>query len=410
MNEFLRILARQLATDFDSLPETVRHRLSDEGRVERCRNITELRAVARRRLPRTVFDYVDGAAWDEVTRQRNQEDFGRLAIRPRVLVNVSRVDTATTVLGQPVSLPILGAPTGQTGLTHHGGEAAVAKALHAAGTITALSTASSYSIEEVAAASPGPTWFQLYVSRDRGLARDLLERARAAGHLALVLTVDVPRAGARERDLRNGFSVPPRVTLRSLAEGLMRPAWSTAFMRNPRILTANFADQIAGADAVTMAEFINAQFDPTVTWDDFDWLREHWAGPLVVKGILRPDDARTAVEHGVAGILVSNHGGRQLDHTPSAVRALPAIVDAVGGDAEVYLDGGVRRGTDMLKAIALGARACMVGRPLLYGLGAGGEAGVSRAVGLLADELRLAMALAGCPTLAAIDKSLVGPA
>ena len=408
MNEFLRILTRQLAADVRGLPSTTRGRLTDEGRVARCGNIADLRALARRRVPRVVFDYVDGAAWDEVTSHRNQEDFGKVAVMPRVLVDVSSVDIATTVLGQPVSVPIIGAPTGQTGLTHHGGEAAVARALHASGTITTLSTVASYSIEEVAAASPGPTWFQLYVTRDRQLSEDLLSRAHAAGHLALVLTVDVQRSGARERDRRNRFSVPPRITLRTLLDGVRRPRWSAAFVRSPRILMANFADRLEGANAVAMAEFVNDQFDPTVTWTDFDWLREHWPGPLVVKGILRPDDARRAVEHGVAGIIVSNHGGRQLDHAPSAVRALPAIVEAAGEDAEVYLDGGVRRGTDVLKAIALGARACMVGRPLVYGLGAGGEAGVSRAIELLSSELRLAMALAGCPSLDAVDESLVG--
>jgi L-lactate dehydrogenase (cytochrome) len=410
VNEFLRILARQVTADVRASPAAARGRFSDEGRVGRCRNIADLRALARRRVPRTVFDFVDGAAWDEVTSSRNQLDFGRLAIRPRVLVDVSRVDTATTVLGQPVSVPILGAPTGQTGLTHSSGEVGVARALHAEGTITTLSSTASYSIEEVAAASPGPRWFQLYVTRDRGLTRDLIERARSAGYLALVLTVDVPRAGYRERDLRNGFSVPPRITPRSLVDGVVRPRWSASFVRSQRMLMANFTDRLEGATAVAMAEFINAQFDPTVTWTDLEWLREHWPGPLLVKGILRPDDARTALEHGVNGIAVSNHGGRQLDHALSTVQALPAIVEAVGGDAEVYLDGGIRRGTDILKAIALGARACMVGRPLIYGLGAGGEVGARRAVALLADELRLAMALAGCPTLTAIDESLVGPA
>jgi L-lactate dehydrogenase (cytochrome) len=410
VNEFLRILGRQVTADTRSLPGAARRRFTDQGRVGRCRNIADLRALARRRVPRTVFDFVDGAAWDEVTSRRNQLDFERLAIRPRALVDVSQVDAVTTVLGQPVSIPILGSPTGQTGLTHSSGEVGVARALHAAGTITTVSSTASYSIEEVAAASPGPTWFQLYVSRDRGLTRNLVERAGAAGCLALVLTVDVPRAGYRERDLRNGFSVPPRITLRSLADGVLRPRWSAAFVRRPRILMANFADRLSGANAITMTEFINAQFDPTVTWADLEWLREHWPGPLVVKGILRPDDARTAVAHGAAGIVVSNHGGRQLDHAVSTVQALPAIVEAVGGEAEVYLDGGIRRGTDILKTIALGARACMVGRPLIYGLGAGGEVGVGRAVALLADELRLAMALAGCPTLAAIDESLVGPA
>ena len=396
MNEFLRILGRQVAVDLRGLPETLRTRLTDEGRVARCLNIADLRTLARRRLPRVVFDYVDGAAWDEVTSRRNGEDFGKLALRPRMLVDVSHVETATTVLGTPVSVPVIGGPTGQTGLAHHDGEAAVARGLHACGTITTLSTASSYSIEEVASASPGPKWFQL-------------ARARAAGYLALVLTVDVQRSGARDRDRRNRFSVPPRITLRTLLDGAVRPRWSASFVRSPRILMANFEGKLAGADAVAMSEFINRQFDPSLSWADFEWLREHWPGPLVVKGILRADDARRAVDLGAAGILVSNHGGRQLDHGLSAVRALPAVAEAVGDDAEVYLDGGVRRGTDVVKALALGARACMVGRPLIYGLGAAGEAGVRRAAEILANELVLSLALAGCPSLAAVDGSLVEP-
>ena len=410
MNEFFRILARQVGTDLGRLPRAVGSRLTDEGRVAQCVNIADLRLLARRRVPRVAFDYVDGAAWDEVSSQRNREDFGRLAILPRMLVDVSSIDTVTTVLGQPVSLPLIGGATGQTGLTHRQGEVAVARGVNACGTISTLSTAASYSIEEVAGASTGPKWFQLYVSRDRGLAGELIARARAAGYLALVLTVDVQRSGARERDRRNRFSVPPRITLRTLLDGARRPRWSAAFIRHPRILMANFADRLAGQDAISMAEFINRQFDASLSWADFDWLREHWPGPIVVKGILRADDARRAVDLGAAGILVSNHGGRQLDHVISAVRALPAVVEAVGGDAEIYLDGGVRRGTDIVKALALGARACMVGRPLMYGLGAGGEAGVRRAVQILAGELETAMALSGCPSLAAIDGSLVGPA
>jgi L-lactate dehydrogenase (cytochrome) len=365
--------------------------------------------LARRRIPRVVFDFVEGAAWDEVTARRNEQDFARFALLPRTLVDVSSPDASTAILGRRVSVPLLGAPTGQSGLVHRDGEIAIARALHRAGTITTLSTVASCSIEEVATASPGPTWFQLLVSRDRGLTLELLDRAHEAGHLALVLTVDVPRAGQRERDLRNGFSIPPRITLRSLADGIVRPRWSVAFVRNPRILMANFASASAGADALTLAEFVASQFDPTLNWRDLDWLRGHWRGPLVVKGILRPSDARRAVDLGAAGIIVSNHGGRQLDHALSAVRALPAVVDAVGGEAEVYLDGGVRRGTDVVKALALGARACMLGRPLIYGLGAGGEAGVTRALALLRTELQIAMALTGCVSLDSIDVSLVGP-
>jgi isopentenyl diphosphate isomerase/L-lactate dehydrogenase-like FMN-dependent dehydrogenase len=407
VNEFLRILSRQVAVDLQHLPETLRRRATDEGRVARCLNISDLRLLARRRIPRVVFDYVDGAAWDEVTSRRNREDFGRFALRPRVFVDVNEVDTRTTVLGTPISLPIIGAPTGQTGLVHRDGETAVARGLHASGTLTTLSTAASYSIEEVAAASPGPKWFQLYTTRDRGLSEDLLARARAAGYVALAVTVDVQRSGARERDRRNRFSVPPRITMRTLLDGAVRPRWSANFVRHPRILMANFEWKLAGANAIAMSEFINRQFDPSLSWADFEWLREHWPGPIVVKGILRADDARRAVDHGAAGILASNHGGRQLDHGISAVRALPAIVQEVGADAEVYLDGGVRRGTDVVKALALGARACMIGRPLMYGLGAGGEAGVRRALEILGNEFVLSLALAGCPSLGAVDGSLV---
>jgi L-lactate dehydrogenase (cytochrome) len=407
VNQFLRILRDQVSADVRALPETARSRLGDEGRVARCANIADLRSLARRRVPRAAFDFVDGAAWDEVTARRNCEDFERLTIEPRVLVDVSDIDTATTVLGQPVALPVVGAPTGLTGLMHKHGEVAVARALHAAGTISTLSTAASYRIEEVAEASTGPMWFQVYVWRDRGLVRELIERARAAGHVGLVVTVDVARAGPRERDIRNGFSIPPRITLRSCLDAVVRPGWSLAFVRGARASMVNAARQPGGADAVSLVRFVNEQFDPSVTWPDLEWMRDVWQGPLAIKGILRPEDARAAVEIGATGIIVSNHGGRQLDHAPSAIRALPAVVDAVGDDAEVILDGGVRRGTDILKAVALGARACMVGRALMYGLGAGGEAGVRRAVQILSDELRLAMALAGVPSIGAVDETLV---
>ncbi len=410
MNEVVRILARQLARDARALPATVRRRLGVDGRLARCVNVEDLRLRARRRVPRAVFDYVDGGAGDEVTLRRNQSDFRLLSITPRALVDVSEVDLSTTVLGQPVAVPLVGAPTGMTGLVHPAGEVAVARALHAAGTVATLSTVSSCSIDELAAQAPGPTWFQLYVWRDRGLARELVDRARAAGHLALVLTVDVARSGSRERDVRNGFSVPPRITLRTCLDAVLRPAWTAAFVRRPRVVMSNVAAYVPAGDAVSLTRFINDQLDPSLGWKDLEWLRATWAGPLAVKGILGPDDARTAVELGADAIVVSNHGGRQLDGAPSAIRALPGIVEAVGSDAEVILDGGVRRGSDVLKALALGARACMVGRALLYGLGAGGAAGAARAVEILVGELRLAMALAGCPTVDSLDRSLVGPA
>jgi len=307
-----------------------------------------------------------------------------------------------------VALPLLGAPMGLNGLVHHHGEAGIARALHDAGSIYVLGAMASYSIEEIAELAPGPSWFQMYVWKDRALVQELVERARAAGHLALVLTVDVPRAAARDRDRRNGFGLPPRATMRSLAGGLVRPRWSAQFIRHPRMSAASVAGHGGGPDdPVGMTEYINRQFDPSVTWDGLAWFRDIWGGPLVVKGILRAEDARTAVDLGANAISVSNHGGRQLDHAPSTIRALPAIVDAVGDEVEVYLDGGVRRGSDVLKALALGARACMIGRPLVYGLGAGGEAGARRAVAILSQELNTAMGLAGCSSISQLDRSWV---
>jgi L-lactate dehydrogenase (cytochrome) len=338
---------------------------------------------------------------------RNEADFEQLTLRPRVLVDVSSIDLSTMLLGRPVALPIVGAPTGLTGLMHHRGELAVARALHAAGSIYTLSTAATYSIEEVAGAAPRSIWFQVYPWRDRGLVRDLLERARAAGCAALVVTVDAPVAGPRERDLRNRFAVPPRVTLASLLEAFLRPRWSASFALQPRVTMVNLSPRVRGAEAVSLARFISEQLDPSRTWSELDWLRGVWPGPLLVKGVLRDDDARTAVDRGASGVIVSNHGGRQLDHAPSAIQALPAVVQEIGAEAEVILDGGIRRGTDVLKALALGARACMVGRPLLYGLAAGGDAGAVRALELLADELRVAMALCGCPSVGAVDGTVV---
>ena len=407
MNDLVALLSRQFAADLGSLPARARRRFSAQ-RVERYGTIDELRAAARRGLPRVMFDFVDGAANDEVTATLNRRDFADLSIMPRVLVDVSNVALSTTVLGEPVAVPLLGAPMGLNGLVHNSGELAIARALHAAGSIYTLGAMASYSIEEIARDSPGPTWFQIYVWKDRGLVAELVERARAAGHLALVLTVDVPVAAARDRDRRNGFGLPPRASMRSIAGGIVRPRWSSQFIRNPRMTFASLSTPgEAAGDPIHMTEYIGRQFDPSATWEELGWLREIWRGPLVVKGILRPEDARLAVSLGANAISVSNHGGRQLDHTPSTIRALPAVVEAVAGEAEVYLDGGIRRGSDILKALALGARACLVGRPLVYGLGAGGAAGPARAMTILTSELRTAMALAGCPAVTSLDPSWV---
>ena len=403
---FFGLVGHQLRSDLASAPATARRWLSEGGRAERCLNIAELRALARRRIPRAVFDYVDGAAGDELTKARNEADLRGIAVIPRMLAGLTEVDLSTTVLGQRIEVPLLGAPTGTTGLVHHEGEVGIARAVHSAGGVYVLSSSGSRGIGELAQLCPGPRWFQLYVARDHDLARQLVELASEHGYSALVVTVDVQRSGRRERDLRNGFTVPPRVTARSLAQGLRQPRWSFNFVRRPRILSeAALTAARTEAQAVSLVERINRQFDPALSWNDIAWLQEQWSGPILIKGLLRVDDARQAARMGLAGVIVSNHGGRQLDQAPSSISALPGIVDAVGTELEVYMDGGIRRGVDVVKALALGARACLLGRALVYGLGAGGEAGARHAMSLMVDELRLAMTLAGCGSVRELDRS-----
>ena len=374
---------------------------SNAARLARCHSIADLRRLAMRRLPRAVFDYADGAAEDEVTARRNEAAFEDYDLLPRVLRDVSSVDLSTTVLGTPVSMPVLLAPTGMTRLFHHDGEAAAARAAHRAGVVYALSSLSTVSIEDLAEASDGPRWFQIYVWKDRELVREFFGRCRAAGYDALMLTADMPVLGQRERDLRNGMTIPPSLTLGSAFDAALHPSWWWNFLAKPRIGFANVADKgDAGRVALTaLWTYINTQFDPSVTWDDLEWMIGEWNGAFAVKGILDPEDAARAASLGAQGIVVSNHGGRQLDHAPAALDALPAVVDAVAGRAEVILDGGVRRGADVAKALALGARACAIGRAYLYGIGAGGEQGVDRALELLRTELRRALALLGCPSV-----------
>lgn len=405
MNDFADLLARQLAADLRALPRRRPAGLSAAGRAARAGTIADLRAAARRRLPRVVFDYLDGGAGDEVTLERNLAALRAIELHPRVLTDVSKIDTATTVLGEPVALPVLCAPMGLTGLLHPAGEVALARAVHATGSVCVLAAMGSCPVEEVAAAATGPLWFQAYIWRDRGLLLQMLQRARDAGIGVLVLTVDVPCAGNRDRDRRNGFSIPPRITLPALVSGLAHPRWSAAFVRRPRIRWGNLPSEGALTAAALSAQ-TNRQFDPSATWAELTWFRDHWPGQLVVKGILHPDDARQAVSLGAQAVVVSNHGGRQLDGTPAAIRALPPVADAVAAEAEVYLDGGIRRGTDIVKALALGARACLAGRALGYGLAAAGEAGARRAMEILQSELRTALALAGCPSARAVDAAI----
>lgn len=373
-------------------------------------NLEDLRRHARRRLPRTIFDFVDGGAEDEHTMRANQESFTKYPLRARALVDVSACDQSTTLLGKPLSTPVILGPAGLTGLVAPRGEILAARAAQKKGTLFTLSTMSVCSIEEVAAAVPGSSlWFQLYVWKDRGITRTLIERAKAAGYHALCLTVDVPAMGRRERDLRNGFTVPPRITLSNVVDMMLHIGWVLRMMTVPRPTFGNFVGtgHVKKEDAVSVATFTNKQFDPSVTWADLEWVRSLWPGPLLLKGISCAEDARLAVQHGVQGLIVSNHGGRQLDHLPAAIDMLPEIVDAVEGRAELILDGGIRRGSDVVKAIAMGARACMVGRPFLYGLAAKGEAGVELMLDLLRAEIDRTLALIGCPKLTQLDRSFM---
>jgi isopentenyl diphosphate isomerase/L-lactate dehydrogenase-like FMN-dependent dehydrogenase len=372
-------------------------------------SIDDLRERARRRLPRAVFDYIDGGAEDELTLRRNREGFERITFRPRVLVDVSAIDQSTTVLGQRLETPIILAPTGLSGMAAPRGELLAARAAVRAGTVYTLSTMSATSIEEVARKVPGPHWFQLYVWRDRDLTRSLVERAAKAGYRAMVLTVDVPVFGQRERDVRNGATIPPRVTVRNALDSARKIGWLLRMARNPRIDFVNVRGSSGDTHGafLSLGRFITSQFDPSTSWKDLEWFRTIWPGPLLLKGIMSAEDARLAVEHGVDAIVVSNHGGRQLDGLPGAIEVLPEVVEAVRGRAEVIFDGGIRRGSDAVKAIALGARACMIGRAYLYGMGAAGQSGVERAIGILRAEIDRVLALIGRPTLADLDASAV---
>jgi L-lactate dehydrogenase (cytochrome) len=391
------------------LVRELRDRLSDQraGRssLSQVHNIADMRRRAQRALPRSVLDFVEGGAEDEVTIARNRSDFEQLTLIPRVLRDVSALDLTTTILGQPVSLPLLAAPTGLTTMVHPLGEVGVAEAVSRAGTLYLLSGAAGQSPEAVAGATTGPApWLQLYLWRDRGLVRDLLARAHGSGFAALALTVDVPRGGRRERDLRNGFTIPPRITPGTIAQGLARPGWSARFLRSGALGLGDIDRQ---GTPQSWAVRVNTQTDPSLSWAELEWLRGEWTRPLLVKGVLHPDDAARAVDCGVDGIIVSNHGGRQLDGASSTITALPGIVEAVGDRAEVLLDGGVRRGTDIAKALALGARACLVGRPMLYGLATAGVDGAERVIELLREELETTMALLGCASLGELTPDLI---
>jgi L-lactate dehydrogenase (cytochrome) len=356
-------------------------------------SISDLRELARRRVPRALFEYADRGSYDERTLRRNSRDFEQLQLRQRVMVDVSQLSVGTTVLGEHWKMPIGIAPTGLTGLFHRDGEIHGARAAHAAGVPFTLSTMSICSLEEVRAAVQGTFWFQLYLMRDRGFNEALIARARAAGCPALMLTLDLPVQALRRRDAKNGLSVPPRFTTRTAWEFLSHPAWLYGVVRGRRRTFGNLQDFFPRQGAATLAEWSNAQLDATITWKDVAWVRERWPGKLILKGILDAEDARQATAAGADAVVVSNHGGRQLDGATSTIAALPRVVDAVAGRCEVLLDGGIASGQSVLKALALGARACLIGKSYLYGLAAGGEAGVTHALDVLRRELEVSMAL-----------------
>jgi L-lactate dehydrogenase (cytochrome) len=376
--------------------------------LERVTSIADLRELARRRVPRAIFEYAERGSYDEITLRRNRADLDALELRQRVMIDLSKLSVATTVLGQPWSLPVGIAPTGLTGLFHRDGEIHGARAAESVGVPFALSTMSICSIEDVRAAVTRPFWFQVYLMRDRGFNEELIERARAAGCSALVLTVDLAVQGVRRRDIKNGLSIPPRLTLRNMLDIAAKPHWAISVMLGKRRTFGNLEKRMSGTGGlVTLSQWIASQFDASVTWRDIDWVRTVWPGKLILKGVLDAEDARMAASMAVDAIVVSNHGGRQLDSAPSTISVLPEIAAAVAGRCELLFDGGVQSGQDVLKALARGARACLIGKSFLYALAAGGEAGVRCALELLRRELEVSMALTGVTDVQRVDRTIL---
>ncbi|REJ76668.1 MAG: alpha-hydroxy-acid oxidizing protein [Acidobacteria bacterium] len=383
---------------------------ADLRRLQGVADVEDLRELARRRLPSGVFDYIDGAAEDEITAARNEEGFVALELRPRILRDVSAVEVGAEILGRPAAMPLVLAPTGFSRMAHSQGELAVARAAQRAGVPYTLSTLSTRSIEEAAAAAPeARLWFQVYVWRDRGLVEEMLQRARESGYEAIVITVDTAVLGRRERDVRSGFSLPPRLGLGTLVEGALHPGWTLDFLRGGPIEFANVAGRGTGpgGGAVALAEYVNAQFDAALSWRDLDWFRERWDGPIVLKGVQTVDDAVLAAEAGVDAVALSNHGGRQLDGAPPPVELIEPVREAIEDRLEIYCDGGVRRGSDVVKALALGADAVMVGRAYLYALAAAGESGVDWVLDFLRSGTARTLALCGLRGVDEIEPSLV---
>jgi L-lactate dehydrogenase (cytochrome) len=371
-------------------------------------NIEDLRELAKRRIPRAIFDYADGGSYDERTIRRNAADLDAMTFRQRVMVDVSKISLATSFLGSPVSMPLGVGPTGLAGLFHADGEILGARAAAACGIPFCLSTMSICSIEDVRAATQKPFWFQQYLMKDRGFNQELIDRAAAAQCSALMLTLDLQVIGERRRDPRNGLTIPPRLTLRNVWDVATKPAWALSVLFGKRRTFGNLVGRIGGSSGInTLAEWIATQFDASANWRDVEWVRSRWPGKLILKGVLDAEDARLGVAAGADAIVVSNHGGRQLDGASSSISVLSEVVDAVAGRCEVMFDGGVRSGQDIAKALALGARGALIGKSFLYALSAAGEAGVTKAIEIMRNELRVTLALTGTSTIDAVGPHIL---
>ncbi|MEZ5659946.1 MAG: alpha-hydroxy acid oxidase [Burkholderiaceae bacterium] len=370
--------------------------------------IEDLRILAQRRVPKMFYDYADSGSWTESTYRANQSDFHQIKFRQRVAVNFEHRSLETEMVGQKVKMPVAIAPTGLTGMQHADGEMLAARAAERFGIPFTLSTMSICSIEDVAQVTSKPFWFQLYVMRDRDFMASLIERAKKANCAALVVTLDLQALGQRHKDIYNGLSAPPKLTLKNLLNMATKPRWCMGMLQTQRREFRNIVGHVKGVtNMASLSDWTAQQFDPRLTWDDLQWIRDLWGGKIILKGILDPDDARRAIDTGAEAIIVSNHGGRQLDGAPSSIAALPSIVQAVGERIEVHLDGGIRGGQDVLRAMALGAKGTYIGRPFLYGLGAMGEAGVTRCLEILYKELDTSMAFCGRTDIRQVDRSIL---
>ncbi len=372
--------------------------------------IEDLRVQAEKRVPRMFYDYADSGSWTEGTYRANEADFQKIKLRQRVAVNMENRTTAATLVGQPATMPVAIAPVGLTGMQHADGEIHAARAAEKFGIPFTLSTMSICSIEDIAQNTTAPFWFQLYMMRDRDAMARMIERCKVARCSALVLTLDLQVIGQRHKDLKNGLTAPPRPTLKNILNLMTKPAWCLGMAQTKRRTFRNLVGHVKGvSDMSSLAAWTNEQFDPRLSWADIEWVKQQWGGKLVLKGIMVEEDARLAADVGADAIVVSNHGGRQLDGAPSSISALPAIVDAVGHRLEVWMDGGIRSGQDVLKAWALGARGTMIGRAMAYGLGAMGEAGVTRALQIIHKELDVTMAFCGHTNIQNVDRSILLP-